>query len=627
MTTETDLRKGFLLGPWEVLPDRGLFRDGARREHVEPLVMRVLVALAVQQGEVLSKDDLINDVWDGRAQNDEPLNRCISILRRKLGDDSRDPTFIQNIPRIGYRLMMPVQLMESPDVEQTHSPRPAGRLWYAVALALIGVIAAIAVSRFVAPTEEQRAIRSVAIYPFACTGNTEEYLCFGFSEALTSTLLQTSKLRIVKFRKPLPQNISYTELAKTLNVDGLLTGGVQQVGGQLRVSAELIDGASGDLLLNPVLDGSTDEVFDLQEQVASVVTNEMFGPDTEPARSLSRPSSFAAFAAYARGQYQFERRSRESIEESIRLFEQTIALDPNFGPAYLGLAYAYLLMPEYDSSLSIQSMYDLAAERAEAGIAADPGIGEVAGTVFGFIHHKRGEWLEADEAFRLAIDGKTVYPLTRHWYSKFLAAVGRLDESLEQARMAYEQAPDNPNMVSRMAIINLWTSDLDAAGRYFEIANDMGQGAPIHDLAYGLYLIGIEDIDEARRFTKTGLENYDLDSSWVDVVYDGLEGPDAHAKSVARVTELEQNSDIDRFIIMTLWAVLGESDRAFATAMSLEGIGQDFETGLELMFSDDLRILREHPNFPQLLDKTGLTEYWSQVGCAWTDEGVRCQYR
>ena len=244
--------------------------------------------------------------------------------------------------------------------------------------------------------------------------------------------------------------------------------------------------------------------------------------------------------------------------------------------------------------------------------------------MFGFIHHKRGEWLEADEAFRLALNAKTVYPLTRHWYSRFLATVGRLDDALEQAQLAYEQAPDNPNMASRLAIMNLWTSDVAAAGRFFDITNSMGQEAPIHDLAYAMYLIGNGDIDEARRFTKIGLENYSIDSEWVDNVYDGLENPDLRARSVSRVSDLEQNSDLGRYLIMTLWAVLGESDRAFATALTLPEIGQDFETGLEVMFSDDLRILREHSDFQQLLEVKGLTSYWSQAGCVWVDDRVRC---
>ena len=130
MTTETELRKGFLLGSWEVLPDRGLLRDGKNQEHLEPLVMRVLLALAEQQGEVLGKDELIDHVWDGRALSDEPLNRCISILRRKLGDDRRDPKYIQNIPRLGYRLMMPVTGTKTP-VTDARIPRggwPRGAL-------------------------------------------------------------------------------------------------------------------------------------------------------------------------------------------------------------------------------------------------------------------------------------------------------------------------------------------------------------------------------------------------------------------------------------------------------------------------------------------------------------------
>ena len=78
-------------------------------------------------------------------------------------------------------------------------------------------------------------------------------------------------------------------------------------------------------------------------------------------------------------------------------------------------------------------------------------------------------------------------------------------------------------------------------------------------------------------------------------------------------------------VAMTRWAVLGEGNRAFETAMSIEGIGQDFETGYELMFSDDLKILRDHGDFQGLLDSTGLIEYWAQAGCAWASDRVRCE--
>jgi DNA-binding winged helix-turn-helix (wHTH) protein/TolB-like protein/Tfp pilus assembly protein PilF len=628
MATESDLRKGFVLGPWEVLPDRGLLRDGDKSEHLEPLVMRVLVALACVQGDVLSKDELIEIVWNGRALSDEPLNRCVSLLRRKLGDDSRNPTYIQNIPRLGYRLMMPIQVPSaaSPPVYQETARNRGRMVRVAGAIALVAAVAlGLGVRGFINTNEQRLEMGSVAIYPFTCAGITEEYLCFGFSEELTSTLLHSAQIKIVKFREPLPTDRTPKEIAAALGVDGLLTGSVQQFGDSLKISAELIDAESGFTTFSETIEGLVSEVFDLQESTASRVAQEILGVQSEPLLSVSRPGSFEAFEAYARGQYQFERRSRASIEESIRLFEESIRLDPMFGPAYLRLAYAYLLLPEYDSSLSIQAMYDQAAATTEAGIAADPEIRELAGTVFGFIHHKRGEWAEANAAFELAVNADTVFPVTRNWYSRFLATVGRLDDALAQAQMAYEQAPDDATIISRLAITNLWVGDLGAAGRYFDIANSMGQENPIHDLAYALYLIRMEDIATARRFTKKGLEKYGLDSAWVDPVYDGLEDPARRAQSVALVAELEAEGGLLRYQIMALWAVLGEADRAFETAMSINGIGQDFETVLEVMFSDDLRNLRRHSDFQKLLEATGLTAYWSQIGCEWMDDRVRCE--
>jgi hypothetical protein len=101
-------------------------------------------------------------------------------------------------------------------------------------------------------------------------------------------------------------------------------------------------------------------------------------------------------------------------------------------------------------------------------------------------------------------------------------------------------------------------------------------------------------------------------------------GATALVAAVALVADLEAEGGLLRYQFMALWAVLGEADRAFATAMSINGIGQDFETVLEVMFSDDLRNLRRHSDFQKLLESTGLTAYWSQAGCVWTDDRVRC---
>ncbi len=635
MERELDLNKGFTLGHWTVLPDRGLLRADGVEERVEPMVMRVLVALAGAGGDVLSKDQLIETVWDGRAQSDEPLNRCISVLRRKLGDDSRNPAFVENIPRRGYRLMQPAQPLAAAAGGNVDSAEPAQRPAGATdrrvriggaAAAVVAIVIAIVVAIGLVDREPVRETsngeQTLAVFPFACADGTEAALCFGFSEELTSTLLRAENIRIVKRTRPLSGEIERE--ATNSGVDGLVSGSVQRIGDRLRITTEIIDGDGGYVLTSEPVDGSVDDVFQLQEEVARRIAAAVVGETDVPVRAGTRPPSFEAFQAYARGQYQFERRELASIRAAIELFEEAIRLDPMFGPAYLRLSFAYLLLPEYDSNLAVETMYDIAEARTLAGIAADPSIEDAAGTVFGFIHHKRGNWTEATQAFERAVNAETLYPLAHHWYSKLLATVGRMDESLEHAKRAHELDPDRAIIISRLAIAHFWLSNMDEAGRYFSIANSMVLEAPIHDMAYALYLIQTGDFEASGRYTKIGLEKNGLQSDWVDTVFAGIADPAQRDDAIAMAMALEADGRLASYIVMTIWVLLGDTERAIATAMSVEGIGQEFETGFEVLFSDVLAEVRTHPLFPDLLDKAGLGAYWDEFGCSLNNGRVDC---
>jgi len=626
MPTYTDLRKGFRLEQWEVLPDRGLLRNGEIGEHLEPKMVDVLVLLAVHSGEVVSKEQLIESVWDGRAQSDEPLNRCVSMLRKKLGDDSSNPTFIETIPRRGYRLKAPVITPEKTQEDSTTARWPYWLTLGAGALAVLLILSLVwprAGSDTPVGVGTDEPMSSVAVFPFQCPGATEEYLCFGFSEALTSTLLHAEGIKVVRIRTPFPDQESHQEVARRLGVDGLLNGSVQRMGDELRIAAELIDGRNGFVSFSDTLDGSVEDIFRLQEQVATIVSQSIGADSGYPLHAASEPSSFEAFEAYARGQYQFEIRDRASVEESIDLFEETIRLDPMFGPAYLRLAYAYVLLPQRDPSLDADAMYELASATTNAGIMTDPSIAEPAGTVFGFIHHKRCEWLQATEAFETAVTADTVYPTAHHWYSELLASVGRLDESLYHARRAYELDPDSAVIISRLAIANFWVDELEQAGRYFAVVDKMKLEVPINDLAAALYLLRKGQIKEAIVVTKSGLAKNNLNGDWVEPVYAGLENPEFLQQSHGLVSRLEADELLPSYVLMTLWALLGDADRAMQSAMATEDFGRSYVA--EILYIEQLRILREHADFPLLLEKNGLIQYWSEVGCEWIDDAVQCR--
>ena len=119
----TGLESGFRLGPWDVRPMLGTLSGPGGTLHLEPKVMNVLVCLAELAGEVVTHDQFIARVWRGRIVSDEVLSRCISLLRTRLGDDPREPRFIQTLPKIGYRLLTPVEPLAAPSAQPAETPR------------------------------------------------------------------------------------------------------------------------------------------------------------------------------------------------------------------------------------------------------------------------------------------------------------------------------------------------------------------------------------------------------------------------------------------------------------------------------------------------------------------------
>jgi DNA-binding winged helix-turn-helix (wHTH) protein/TolB-like protein/Tfp pilus assembly protein PilF len=623
MPTYDELRKGFGLGGWQVLPDRGLLRDGHADIHVEPLPMDVLVVLAAHQGDVVSKDQLVDAVWKGRPVSDEVITRCISLIRRALGDDAKAPTFVENVPRRGYRLMLPITLPERRGEETEAQPVVVGS---AYAMPLIGgfvALALIVAAVFLfprSPTPVDQPIRSVVVFPFRCDVD-KEYLCFGFSEVLTSTLFRLDELRVVKSREAYVPGKTTREVVAEFDVDALIEGQVRYDGRRFTVVADLIDGRNGTVLFANTYGGTEEAIYELQDKVAADVRETIAGESAPSAPGLRRPSGFAVFDRYAEGLYAFEKRSAASIRVAIDLFQQTIDLDPEFGTAYLMLAYAYALLPEYGDEAQ-DAMYERAVLVADQGIRMDPSIADAAATIRAFIAHKQGDWMAAENGYQQALRADYVYPVTHQLYSRLLASVGRLDASLQQAVRARELDPQSAVLISRLAIANFWVGNLAEAEKLFARAQDMNLLSPIHDLAFALFRIRQGAMDDARKLAKAGLEKYATDNSWVDAVFDGIEDPAKQADAHRLVRDLAATGQLPARVEITLWALLQDADRAMQVAQRLETEGEVFEA--ELLFIPQFEPLRQHADFPALMDAIGLSDYWLSVGCQWDGLALRC---
>ena len=628
--TFTDLQRGFELGPWSIIPERGLLRQGTVEEHLEPMVMDVLMVLASHQGSVVSRDQLVEAVWAGRFVADEAIVAKIATLRHKLGDDARDPKYIETVTRRGYRLMMPISMPDVAEPEDMSKSR-VPIYWFPIVI-VAGIVVAWAISGRDEPTDvvtDDGAVDSVAVLQFKNLSEDREefqYIVEGFREELVISLGQVPNLKITRGPQ-LSDDRTAVKIAKELGVDAVVAGSLRADGDQVRITAVLIS-ASGFQAWTDRFDGAAGDVFSLQENVATEVRNAILGESGEQIRAASRPANAEAFDKYMRGLFFLGQRDVESLRRAQVLFEETIENDPNFGPAYLRLAITHLLLSDYSTDRR-REIFEQAIEVANQGVEADPSIREPAEVVHGFVHHQYGNWTDAAAAYEAAFRGKTIYPTTYQWHSRLLSALGLLDLSLKQAITARAMDPASQVLNSRVANAYLWTNDVPNARHFFEEANNMGVGAPIHHFGYTMFLIRDSQLGDARASAKHAVQLFPADDSWVDPVFDGLTNPDNQQLLDIAYTTVEQMvaDSSPPYITMIIWALFNQADRAMDIAMQLAESGRLYEhesAQIEIIYLDELKLLREHEQFPTLLQKLGLTDYWASIGCRWADDQVIC---
>lgn len=616
MAADPDLRRRFEFGPFTIIPERGIVRHGDADVHLEPKQMDALVTLARHYPGVVSKDLLIEEVWGGRATADESIVQCIKGIRQALDkDDPRKPRYVETIHARGYRLMVPVTVSghEAPVSNGMQVPKA----WW------IGGAAALLVLAFVAgqlnkPDGDGSTIESVVVTRFKNMGDpNNQFLVDGFAEQLISTLYQVPGLRIVKGHLPADDETT-EEIASRYDADTVVRGSVQQLNDRftIRTTVYTEDPA---YQCGQNFGGALQDMFSLHEQVATMVRNCIVGVAPGTVSPASRPSGSVSYLRYLRGKSYLARRDVGSLERAVELFIESIEIDPAYGLAYLDLANTYVLLADYGSP---NVMFDLALATVEEGSARDPSISEAAQTYVGYVQTKRGEWAAAMASFETAINSKTEYPPALHYYSRLLAATGRLEESLVAARAAWEMDREEQVLNSRLAIALLWNNQMEEARQFYEIANAIDIGAPIHLLSYALFLIRDERIDEARAVARRAMERYRIDASWVDPVFDALARSPKSPETIAVLDEYSSRNVIPNSVLVTFWVLAGQADRAMDMAWNLVDDPSYFE--VELLYIDEFRILRQHKDFLRLLDELGLSDYWRQVPCRWDNEAGIC---
>jgi tetratricopeptide (TPR) repeat protein len=592
--------------------------------HPEPLILKVLLALAKRDGDVVTKDEFNEEVWDGRAFGDEPLLRAISLLRGHF-EDTRPYQYIDTLHRRGYRLLQRVELhtgAETTDVRDV-AAAPDTRLWKTIAAIVAAGFLAIGAYTWTQMSGEPEP-RSIAILEIEnLTGDPGlQYAVEGIKNSLAPRLSEIPNFTIKNII--LPYDEEMPEVARRFKVEYLLTGYVQLQGNTLKISYHITRGDNGGTVGGGDVVGSVDTLFTMQEQLAKKVRDDLDGGASPQLITRRQPDS-AAYNSYMRGMYMLELRfDRDNLAKAIELFKEAIRLDERYGPAYLALASAYSLAHDYYDA-PFEEMNELALATIEQGVAKDASIADAAWAIHGRVYHQQHEWKKSEAAYLRAINAQVVDSNAFSWYSRMLASTGRLAKARDIVLAAETIDPDNAMVNSRIAMAQTWFGDDAAAEEYFRRSNDLGATGPIHIMSQALLLWRTNRADESRELTVAAMGISGRPTFWVEPVYAALADPTDASKRDAALASID-NAWTDQLIIpeivLIVRSLLHDLDGAMAVAELLEAEGEAFST--ELIFIPEIAALRRHPGFMPLLERLGIVAYWDELGCTWDGDRVHC---
>ncbi len=398
-----------------------LRRNGAE-VHLAERPFQVLNYLIENRNRLVERRELLDRFWDGHDVYDDALRKCIGSIRNALGDTRRPAQFIETRYGAGYRFIGAVKNGHRPvgNDEPGLLADLAGRRVFLVAAAVV-IMAFLGMGLYFAMTNGDAAptgtaatgvrIDSIAALPLKnLTGDAaNDYLCEGMTENLVQELSRIEGLRTVssgsvsalKHKSEDPR-----EVGRALGVDALLQGSIHRRGDLLGLSVRLVSTSDGTILWTaPDIERSPANVSDLQSTVARIV-----GVALE-AKLASAPETRntavgEAYQEYLKGRFFWNKRTGDGILRSIGHYERAIALQPNFAPAYAGLAESYVQGIWHVPFEPVEALKNarLAADRA---IEIDAALPE-AYAALANVTSLEWNWREADRQLQTAIglDGR-----------------------------------------------------------------------------------------------------------------------------------------------------------------------------------------------------------------------------
>ncbi len=622
---------GFRIGGWDVYPQQNLLKSPEQTKAIEPKVMDVLVFLAERQGEVVSRQQILDAVWREVVVGDEVVSRAVSLLRAELGDDQKNARYVKTISKRGYCLVADVILPSSSELRQVESAsgafataenqtesitrRTVRKPSFTIVTVLVLALAYFAYDIFLLqPESDQNAGdigNSIAVLPFIniSADSDNEYFSDGLSEELLNLLAKIPELRVAARTSSFSykaKDVNIAHIGEELNVTHVLEGSVRKTGNNVRITAQLVKVDDGFQLWSETFDRTLDDIFVVQEEIAEAVIDELrinlLG--SMPEVKQTDPE---VYSLYLQGNYFLNIQGEENIEKAFASLNQALAIDPDYAPAWvsLQLAYGYQMR---DTPARREELRALQSEAIERALAIDDNLASAwAALAYSRRFHDsdwQGSRIAIEKALRLEPNNAGVLGVA----ASIASTSGRLSEAIELYEKAVALDPLGLHRLMSLGRRYLRVGRIDDAFVAFDRVRAINPDYPGLSLILGRLYMMRGDVENALLETEKNPDAVYYRHQKANFLY--TMGKETEAQALIKEL-LDTSADEVPAAMATVYAWRGEGDSAF------EWLEIAFEQGSARpsAFLGNLfwRKLTSDPRYSAFVEKIGLLEEWKAM--------------
>jgi len=533
-----DKRVSITIAGWQIDANRyRISRDGIEKK-LEPRIMELLLYLADHPGQVVTRQQIEDDVWKDRVVGYDVLSGSIAKIRKAFEDTSQNPRIIETIPKSGYRLIAPV-LVQNKDAF-TYSSNPAaehypGKRGFKIsrifASGIVIVVISLVVIGFYLLNSRDSAINSadetagkhfdpgkpsLAIMPFKNMSNNPGHSVYsdGLTDDLITDLSNIDGLQVTPRHSSFlyaTKNIPPLEIARELRVRYILQGSVRRSNENIRVNVQLVDTDTNQEIWAARLDDNIESIFKLQDQIINQILRKIdLDPGTKP-HSKRRTTNLEAYDFFLRAEHR-RLNGRPSARDSKTLdfYRRAIELDPSFVAAYTGLAREALGNWQNDETRIMPSAVwkKLVYETAGKALELDPENAEAL-AIIGLLQAVSGEHDVGIASVKSAVAINPGNPQLHVDLATVLSYGGAHQEALQSINNAINQYLTPPSAYTRSrAIIYFFLGQFENALKDIKSVPDIRNSTYIFILIYG----AMNDRKAAKPYVDASLNWFAMDN-------------------------------------------------------------------------------------------------------------------